>query len=183
MDEWAAFCDSDVSSSYSASKTQPGVPAFIYLTLENGADVTLPADLPEKHLLVLTGTRDLSMSKRQLSQQEERPFEAETETETETETEGEFDDDELEPEYVSTIEQALDDDEPVVKTPTNGTNVPALDVFQIFTTPLISALLISFGLLLPIALFGIYALAGIQVPPRMMEIGKNLSVDKSRKDQ
>lgn len=113
---------------------------------------------------MLVGTRDLT--KRQFD--EEIPFEAENETEEEVATEV--------PVKVAAPGNGT-------TAPGNGTDGSYPDYFDIFTTPLITALLVSFGLLLPILLFGIYSLAGIQVPPRMMEIGKSLSVNKDRKDQ
>jgi len=60
---------------------------------------------------------------------------------------------------------------------------PLLDRVQILTTPLITGLLVVFLLLLPILYVGISALVGIQVPPRMLEIGKSMQVGKDRKDQ
>ncbi|OXG47354.1 hypothetical protein C355_05014 [Cryptococcus neoformans Th84] len=63
------------------------------------------------------------------------------------------------------------------------TDAPLFDRVQILTTPIITALLVTFGLFIPLAAFGISALASIQVPPRMMEIGKGLVVGKERKDQ
>lgn len=64
--------------------------------------------------------------------------------------------------------------------PTGG---PLLDRVQILTTPIITGVLITFLIFLPIIGFGIWALAGIQVPPRMMEIGKGMVVGKEKKDQ
>lgn len=59
---------------------------------------------------------------------------------------------------------------------------PLLDRVQLLTTPVIAGFLVSFLLLLPILHLGIASLAAIQVPPRMLEIGKTL-VNKDRKDQ
>ena len=64
--------------------------------------------------------------------------------------------------------------------PTNG---PLLDRVQLLTTPIITGVLVTFGLFIPILYLGIYALVGIQVPPRMLEIGKSMSVGRDRKDQ
>jgi hypothetical protein len=47
----------------------------------------------------------------------------------------------------------------------NGTRGPLLEHATILSTPVITALLISFFILLPILFFGVYALAGIQVCP------------------
>lgn len=60
---------------------------------------------------------------------------------------------------------------------------PLLDRVQLLTTPIITALLITFGLFVPIIGFGVSALVGIQVPPRMMEISKGMAVGRDRKDQ
>jgi hypothetical protein len=63
------------------------------------------------------------------------------------------------------------------------TGGPLLDRVQILTTPIITGLLVTFGLFIPIAVLGISALVGIQVPPRMLEIGKGLVVGRERKEQ
>ncbi|KAK1921992.1 hypothetical protein DB88DRAFT_512431 [Papiliotrema laurentii] len=60
---------------------------------------------------------------------------------------------------------------------------PLLERVQLLTTPIITGLLVTFLLFLPILYVGISALAGIQVPPRMLEIGKATHVGKDRKDQ
>ena len=59
---------------------------------------------------------------------------------------------------------------------------PLLQRVQLLTTPIITALLVSFFILLPILYVGITALSGIQVPPRLLEISKT-SVSKDKKDQ
>jgi hypothetical protein len=48
-------------------------------------------------------------------------------------------------------------------TTNNGTRSPLLEHAQILSTPVITSLLISFGILLPILAVGVYSLAGIQV--------------------
>jgi hypothetical protein len=58
-----------------------------------------------------------------------------------------------------------------------------LDRVQLLTTPIITALLISLLIFVPVVMFGVSALAGIQVPPRMLEIGKGMTVGKDKKDQ
>lgn len=45
----------------------------------------------------------------------------------------------------------------------NGTQGPLFEHARILSTPVITALLISFGILLPILFVGVYSLAGIQV--------------------
>lgn len=63
------------------------------------------------------------------------------------------------------------------------TDAPLLDRIQLFTTPLLTALLVSFLIFIPVIMLGISSLAGIQVPPRMMEISKGLQVSKEKKEQ
>lgn len=65
----------------------------------------------------------------------------------------------------------------------NETKTPHDDIYSYLTTPLLSALFVSFFIFFPILALGLYALSGIQVPPRMMDINKSTSVNKSRKDQ
>lgn len=60
---------------------------------------------------------------------------------------------------------------------------PLLQHAQLFTTPIITALLITFGIFIPILMFGVSALAGIQVPPQMMSIAKTMYVSQSKKEQ
>lgn len=117
--------------------------------------------LPSHSLLLITGSR--SSSKRQ-KRQEERPF----------------------PTYPSTTSSVIarpTSSSPSKHNSTIPTDGPLFDRVQILTTPIITALLISFGIFIPLAAFGVSALASIQVPPRMMEIGKGLVVGKERKDQ
>ncbi|KAJ9123211.1 hypothetical protein QFC22_001405 [Naganishia vaughanmartiniae] len=65
----------------------------------------------------------------------------------------------------------------------NGTRGPLLEHATILSTPVITALLISFFILLPILAFGVYALAGIQVPPYLLSISKSAGPTQSKKDQ
>jgi hypothetical protein len=62
-------------------------------------------------------------------------------------------------------------------------HAPLLDRIQLFTTPLLTALLVSFLIFIPVIMLGIQSLAGIQVPPRMMEISKGAQVSKEKKEQ
>lgn len=62
-------------------------------------------------------------------------------------------------------------------------NAPLLDRVQLFTTPLLTALLISFLIFIPVIMLGIKSLADIQVPPRMMEISRGAQVSKEKKEQ
>lgn len=119
--------------------------------------------MPERNLVIVTGTRDLSKR-----QEIEEPFESAKV-----------------PEVVSTLPSAVADVvveevDSVAKNKTGDTK-PQHNTY--LTTPIITALLISFGIFIPIVVMSVSALASVQVPPRMLEIGKALSVDKSRKDQ
>lgn len=127
------------------------------------ADVVLPRDLPARHLVVLTGTRDMSQRKRQAMAEE--PFES-----------GKV------PEIVSSLPSVTP--EPETSTAAkNKTDPDAPKHNTYLTTPLITALLISFGIFIPIIVMSVSALSSVQVPPRMLEISKALAVDKTRKDQ
>lgn len=125
------------------------------------SDVVLPRDLPERHLVVVTGTRDLA--KRQAVTEE--PFESAKV-----------------PEVVSSLPSVSVADESIAAKK-NETDGSKSKYNTYLTTPIITALLISFGIFIPIVVMSISALASVQVPPRMLEIGKALSVDKARKDQ
>ncbi len=123
--------------------------------------VNLPSDLPARHLVVLTGTRDAS--KRQAMVEE--PFES-----------GKV------PEVVASLPSVTPEPEAstAAKNKTDP-NAPKHDTY--LTTPLITALLITFGIFIPVIVMSVSALASVQVPPRMLEISKALAVDKTRKDQ
>lgn len=119
-------------------------------------DVSIPSDLPERHIVIVTGTRDPSLAKgereietSETGSYEQRPTVEEVEA-SENRTGG-------------------DDDE----------DKPAM----YFTAPLLTGLLIFFGILTPICVVSIKMLSGVQVPPRIMEIGKVKAVTKDRKDQ
>lgn len=90
-------------------------------------------------------------------------------------------DDPQDPEYPQ--DPSADPSESPLINSTAPTNGPLLDRVQLLTTPIITALLITFMLFVPIIAFGVSALMGIQVPPRMMEISKSMIVGKDRKDQ
>ena len=162
VESWARRCGADLVSEYDPSSEDR---KLIYLNAEHGgelpgtrlkltkSDLELPADLPKRHLVVLTGTRDI----RAESTRDERPFQS----------------------YV-----AMETVEDLKKKPKkNDTTPPGKDRYEYFTTPILSCLFVSFGILLPILAMGLYALSGIQVPPRMMDINKSLAVSKGRKDQ
>ncbi|KAL7418502.1 hypothetical protein Q5752_006960 [Cryptotrichosporon argae] len=119
-----------------------------WIDAAQGERALLPRSLPERHLILYTGTR------------QERPFPSSTTLSSPSST-------------ASTS--------PTLTSPGNGFE-PVLDRVQILTTPVIMALLISLGVLLPILLCGISQLAGIQVPPRMLEISKSATT-KEKKEQ
>lgn len=58
----------------------------------------------------------------------------------------------------------------------NGTRGPLLEHAQILSTPVITSLLISFGILLPILAIGVYSLAGIQVRTHDLLFTQTLSL-------
>lgn len=58
----------------------------------------------------------------------------------------------------------------------NGTRGPLLEHAQILSTPVITSLLISFGILLPILAIGVYSLAGIQVRTHDLLFTRTLSL-------
>ncbi|KAL1412776.1 hypothetical protein Q8F55_000524 [Vanrija albida] len=149
---WAAECGAELIDEY--KRPANGERVFVYFNAEHGSEVALPSDLPKRHLVVVTGTRDLSKR-----QNEEKPFISEAPSSSHTAT--------------------ADED---IAAPGNGTKPPR-DEVTLLTTPVIVGLLLSFGVLLPILLVGVSQLAAIQVPPRMLEISKTLSVNKDRKDQ
>lgn len=126
------------------------------ICLKLTTDVSIPSDLPDRHIVIVTGTRDPALAK------DERKIET-------SET--------------GSYEQRPTLDE--IETQKNRTgghdDEKQHDVY--FTAPLLTGLIISFGVLLPILIASIKMLAGVQVPPRMMEIGKVKAVSKDRKDQ
>ncbi|AAW45377.1 hypothetical protein CNI02640 [Cryptococcus deneoformans JEC21] len=126
---------------------------LVRLSVANGEPIP---PLPPSSILLITGSPSGS---RPHKRQEERPF----------------------PTHSSLTTR------PTASPPKHNATVPAdgplFDRVQILTTPIITALLVTFGIFIPLAAFGVSALASIQVPPRMMEIGKGLVVGKERKDQ
>lgn len=122
--------------------------------------MTIPSDLPERHIVIVTGTRDPALAK--------------GEREIETSETGSY-------EQRPTVEEAEASELPS-KNRTGGDDDEAPPAIY-FTAPLITGLLIFFGILFPICIAAIKMLHGVQVPPRMMEIGKVKAVTKDRKDQ
>jgi hypothetical protein len=118
--------------------------------------VKLPSSLPDADLIILTG----SSSSPSIIKRQQPPLPSGTS---------------IAPLQTTSAGSPLN-----TTAPTGG---PLLDRVQLLTTPIITALLISFLLFVPIIGFGVSALVGIQVPPRMMEISKSMTVGKDRKDQ
>lgn len=124
--------------------------------------MTIPSDLPDRHIVIVTGTRDpAAKGEREIETSETGQFAERPAADVEVTkgkgggngTDGDDDDD--------------DEDPPAIY----------------FTAPLLTGLLISFGILVPILVVSIKMLANVQVPPRMMEISKIRAVNKDRKDQ
>jgi hypothetical protein len=159
VQNWAEKCGAELIDDYAAP--EKGQRTLVYFNAEHGKAITLPRDLPARHLIVLTGTRDAS--KRQAMVEE--PFES-----------GKV------PEVVSSLPSVTPEPEAstAAKNKTDP-NAPKHDTY--LTTPLITALLITFGIFIPVIVMSVSALASVQVPPRMLEISKALAVDKTRKDQ
>ncbi|RXK36546.1 hypothetical protein M231_06205 [Tremella mesenterica] len=167
LEEWALVCGASTSASSTDQKR-----LLQYSSSRLDLEKTI-ASLPTYDLFILSGTRTLSdlpdftkqdaTRLREELKRQEQPFPSDSPSSPED-----------------------PDDEPS-STPTRNSTIPTggplLDRVQIITTPIILGLLISLGVLLPILVVGISALAGIQVPPRMLEIGKSLSVSQERKEQ
>jgi hypothetical protein len=150
----------------------------------------------QPNLVIFTGTPTQTPSKRQgLEQELEAEFEAEIEEELEEElllpeieyeeSTYPYDSDSEYPEYESPFTAGhRNSSSPSNKASTiPPRTAPLLQRVQLFTTPLIVSLLISFFIFIPIVSFGVKALVGIQVPPRMLEISKSMVVGKDKKDQ
>ncbi|KAK8853216.1 hypothetical protein IAR55_003918 [Kwoniella newhampshirensis] len=177
VDEWAETCGAEVVTSFNEAK---GKSLIKLETTADGAMPTLPSDLASPHLVLVTGYR----SSHTYEKKQERPFPTHItsstthhRTRTATSTSSRTS---LSASSATSTSTASSRPHHNSTIPTGG---PLLERVQLLTTPIITSLLITFGLFLPIAAFGVSALAGIQVPPRMMEIGKGLVVDKGRKDQ
>jgi hypothetical protein len=113
------------------------------------------------HLLLLTGTHPVQ-EKRQ-----ERPFPTRPSASSSSS---------------ASSPSSTSDDSDSNSNSTIPTGGPLLQRVQILTTPIITGFLITFLIFMPIIAFGIWSLAGIQVPPRMMEISKGMVVSKDKKD-
>lgn len=187
IDRWAKICGADVGSDLTVAGEGKNVvnlqissdqgesslitysaPMHAPAKTSSRSDISaLIADLPSPYIFILTGSHKASNPP---SKRQETPWPSESEPAGEP------------------SETSPSDDQPS-DTPRLGDNgnstdgLPLLDRVQILTTPIITSLLVVFLLLLPILYVGISALAGIQVPPRMLEIGKATSVGKERKDQ
>ncbi|GFZ48743.1 hypothetical protein JCM24511_06492 [Saitozyma sp. JCM 24511] len=164
VDEWAKICGAEITHDLDSAEGKSIVKLDI--AKDDNTLTTLSSRLPSSHLIVLTGSRSQAKvdpkaqthAHAELKRQE-RPFPSHTTTAQPSST------------HSGGMNTTI---------PTSG---HLLDRYQLLTTPIITALLISFGLFVPIILFGVNALASIQVPPRMMEIGKGMVVGKEKKDQ
>ncbi|KAE8539415.1 hypothetical protein D1P53_004515 [Cryptococcus gattii VGV] len=157
LDAWADKCGAKVVDDLNDVNSK----RIVKLNVAQGEPMPFLSSLPSHSLLLITGSPSSSKPQKR---QEERPF----------------------PTYPSTTSSAITrptSSSPSKHNSTIPTDGPLFDRVQILTIPIITALLISFGIFIPLAAFGISALASIQVPPRMMEIGKGLVVGKERKDQ
>ncbi|WVF73082.1 hypothetical protein IAT40_007901 [Kwoniella sp. CBS 6097] len=174
LEGWTEHCGAAIVSSFEQIKA--GEKNVIILDSEAESLSSIPSTLPEPYIVLLTGSTSDSSSSPEKRQ--ERPFPTHitssvsatttlTESATESATATATDSPTETPRRNSTI-------------PTDG---PLLERVQLLTTPIITSLLITFGLFIPIATFGVMMLTSIQVPPRMMEISKGLVVGKERKDQ
>ncbi|CAD6586053.1 MAG: hypothetical protein TREMPRED_004322 [Tremellales sp. Tagirdzhanova-0007] len=161
IEEWAQVCGADVLDDF--EKAEGGGKTVTRITakrndglISTSADVftSLSSRIPSPDLIILTGSSTFpSLTKRQ-----EAPL----------------------PSNTSSIPSETGTSPINTTVPIGG---PLLDRVQLLTTPIITALLITFGLFIPIIGFGVSALVGIQVPPRMMEISKSMTVGKDRKEQ
>ncbi|OCF38208.1 hypothetical protein I316_00433 [Kwoniella heveanensis BCC8398] len=178
LESWASNCGAEVVSSFDDVE----IGEKFVIALDSSADSlpSIPSTLSEPYIVLLTG----SLSSSSAEKRQERPFPThitESATATATETESA-----TATETGSATSTATATDSPT-ETPRRNSTIPTggplLERVQLLTTPIITSLLITFGLFIPIATFGVMMLTSIQVPPRMMEISKGLVVGKERKDQ
>ncbi|GMK56367.1 hypothetical protein CspeluHIS016_0302070 [Cutaneotrichosporon spelunceum] len=165
VQSWAENCGAELIDD--SATPEKGQRTLVYIHAEHGKDIALPQDLPARNIVVVTGTRDLS--KHELKRQEvaEEPFESVKV-----------------PEVVASL-PSLSPEPNASAAAKNETDpdAPKRKHNTYFTTPLITAILITFGVFIPIVFLSVKALASVQVPPRLLEISKALAVDKTRKDQ
>ncbi|WVQ84487.1 hypothetical protein IAT38_006639 [Cryptococcus sp. DSM 104549] len=168
LEAWAASCGAQVVEGLEGLEDGEGEKVVAKVDVAEGAAIpAISRHLSPNSILLITGSGSSHPSKRQ-----ERPFPTHT-TSRHTSTAA----------ITATATASRLPGRPQHNSTIPPSTAPLLDRVQILTTPIITALLITFGLFVPLAAFGISALAGIQVPPRMMEIGKGLTVGKDRKDQ
>ncbi|KAK6909425.1 hypothetical protein L486_00927 [Kwoniella mangroviensis CBS 10435] len=169
---WAESCGAEVVSSFD-ERVQGQKNVILIESAEGESFPSIPSSLPEPYILLLTGSSSSSSSSSQEKRQE-RPFPTHiTDSASATTTLSG-------PTSTSTSEPSS---RPNRNSTIPSKDAPLLERVQLLTTPIITSLLITFGIFLPILGFGISMLTSIQVPPRMLEIGKSLSVGKDRKDQ
>ncbi|WRT70228.1 uncharacterized protein IL334_007223 [Kwoniella shivajii] len=168
---WAESCGAQIVSSFE-SRVDNHKNVIVIESTRGESLASIPSDLAEPYIILLTGSGSASSSIQENDnvKRQERPFPTHiTQSASATTTLSQ-------PTSTSTT------------TPRRNSTIPPSDApllqrVQLLTTPIITALLITFGLFIPIAVFGISMLTSIQVPPRMMEIGKGLVVGKEKKDQ
>ncbi|WVW86154.1 hypothetical protein I302_108195 [Kwoniella bestiolae CBS 10118] len=169
LEGWAQSCGAEVVSSFE-DRVEGKKNVIVIDSAKGEAFPSIPSTLPEPYILLLTGSPSPNENKKR----QERPFPTHiTHSASATTT--------------LTAPTSTSTAEPTSRPNRNSTipskDAPLLERVQLLTTPIITSLLITFGIFLPILGFGISMLTSIQVPPRMMEIGKSLSVGKDRKDQ
>ncbi|WVQ74165.1 hypothetical protein IAR50_003758 [Cryptococcus sp. DSM 104548] len=159
LESWASACDAEVVGSLEQLEGEGKQVADLWI--KEGDAVPWTA-IPSSALIVLTGSPP-SHTKRQ-----EYPFPSG-------------------PSSSYTYSQSETSPSSPTSTLRNGTippkTAPLLDRVQILTTPIITALLVTFGIFIPLLAFAVSQLVGIQVPPGMMNIIPREKMGKERKDQ
>ncbi|KAI9634103.1 uncharacterized protein MKK02DRAFT_38774 [Dioszegia hungarica] len=170
LGEWAQICGAEIVSSDS------GVEGGKQIIRVEGGKSSLNgealATFPSADLTILTGTRPV---KRQQPDELERPLLSVTSSSSSAHRRPTH--------TASSSSTASHPSSTHGNSTTVSKDAPLLDRVQLLTTPIITALLISLLIFVPVVMFGVSALAGIQVPPRMLEIGKGMTVGKDKKDQ
>ncbi|KAK4685939.1 hypothetical protein P7C73_g4196, partial [Tremellales sp. Uapishka_1] len=158
IDSWAQLCGAEVVDSLDVDSE------YRKVVKVDAKRTDLSTLSSEADIIILTGTP--SLLKRQ---DEETPFPEDPD-----------------PSPSSTLGATATSTSTATSGPNNHTlpdpSAPLLQRVQLLTTPIITSLLITFFVFVPIIAMGISALAGIQVPPRMLEISKS-NVGKEKKDQ
>ncbi|ODN73164.1 hypothetical protein L202_07729 [Cryptococcus amylolentus CBS 6039] len=160
LEDWASACEAEVVGSL---EEMDGGRQVVDLWIKEG-EVVPWTEIPSSALIVLTGSPP-THTKRQ-----EYPFPSN-------------------PSSSSPYTYSESQTAPSIPTSTSRHSTippktaPLLDRVQILTTPIITALLITFGIFIPLLAFAITQLVGIQVPPMMLNIIPREKMGKERKDQ